>query len=207
MCQHLGSYCCGQKPRNYFLVPLHGTLKLDQLICHLSCSNDALWQAHDCRSIPAAGRSICCIQCGLGANIELHGGRTPGSQTLELCSALRTLCSLSGSAVLPGCAGLSVAVLCSLSVCCPACVLCCAVGHLSPIPRSVAEIQPSHELLEGIAAHIRGHVSLRPTLGVICGTGLGGLAEQLQGSTVTLHYKDIPDFPQVSGEGGACGRG
>lgn len=41
---------------------------------------------------------------------------------------------------------------------------------------------------------IRSHSSLEPGIGVILGTGLGGLAERIEVETV-LPYKEIPHFP------------
>ncbi len=48
--------------------------------------------------------------------------------------------------------------------------------------------------VEEAAAYIREQVSLRPTLGIILGTGLAQLAEHIQPEAV-LPYEDIPHFP------------
>lgn len=51
--------------------------------------------------------------------------------------------------------------------------------------------------------------SIKPALGVIAGSGLGGIADQLSGSPdgssscppTVFEYKCIPDFPQSTVEG------
>ncbi|MBI1903181.1 MAG: purine-nucleoside phosphorylase [Planctomycetia bacterium] len=48
--------------------------------------------------------------------------------------------------------------------------------------------------IEAAAATIRRHVSGRPRVGVILGTGLGSLADQVAAQAV-LRYDDIPHFP------------
>ncbi len=46
---------------------------------------------------------------------------------------------------------------------------------------------------------IQQQFSVTPQLGLILGTGLGGLAEQIE-STVTIPYEEIPHFPQSTVE-------
>ena len=41
--------------------------------------------------------------------------------------------------------------------------------------------------------------TLRPKIGIICGTGLGGIAESVENKT-TVEYKDIPGFPVSTGK-------
>lgn len=48
--------------------------------------------------------------------------------------------------------------------------------------------------IEEAAALIRERHSQAPDVGVICGTGMGALAEKVQGAT-TIPYDDIPHFP------------
>ncbi|CAH8435512.1 unnamed protein product [Dicrocoelium dendriticum] len=50
---------------------------------------------------------------------------------------------------------------------------------------------------ERIAAHIRGVVNLKPQIGIICGSGLGKLADVVT-EKVVLAYSSIPGFPQVT---------
>ena len=42
--------------------------------------------------------------------------------------------------------------------------------------------------------YIRNHTSIKPKVGIILGTGLGGLADEIE-VEATLSYKDIPHFP------------
>src|SRR5580765_148152 len=48
--------------------------------------------------------------------------------------------------------------------------------------------------IESAAAYVRSRTSLRPTVGIILGTGLGDFADALQSRTV-IPYQDIPHFP------------
>ena len=60
--------------------------------------------------------------------------------------------------------------------------------------------------------YIQSQTSVKPEFGVICGSGLGGLAEQLDAEPAprVISYSDIPHFPAVSGvqrcTRGACSR-
>lgn len=63
----------------------------------------------------------------------------------------------------------------------------------------------NYEDLEKSRDYIQSKTSVRPLIGVICGSGLGGLAEQLdkdQPSNI-IPYSDIPHFPTVSVAGHA----
>ena len=40
---------------------------------------------------------------------------------------------------------------------------------------------------------------MQPIVGVICGSGLGGLADLIDGDKKTLHYDKIPNFPRCNG--------
>jgi len=48
--------------------------------------------------------------------------------------------------------------------------------------------------IQETAAFIRGHISQTPTVGIILGSGLGGLTDIISKEKV-LHYADIPHFP------------
>ena len=50
-----------------------------------------------------------------------------------------------------------------------------------------------------IAEFLRTKTSQEPKIGVVCGSGLGGLADKLDQATV-IEYKDIPGFKQSTGE-------
>ncbi|XP_064467540.1 purine nucleoside phosphorylase-like isoform X2 [Ornithodoros turicata] len=52
----------------------------------------------------------------------------------------------------------------------------------------------SYEHIESIANFLLSKTKHRPAIGIICGSGLGSLADLLQESE-HFQYKDIPDFP------------
>lgn len=56
-----------------------------------------------------------------------------------------------------------------------------------------------YEEVKTIADFLRTKISLEPKIGVVCGSGLGGLADRLEQATV-IEYKDIPGFKQSTGE-------
>ena len=59
----------------------------------------------------------------------------------------------------------------------------------------------SYEDLQTIAEFIRGKTDIKPEIGIICGSGLGGLAENLDADRpkVVISYTDIPKFPKCLG--------
>ena len=59
------------------------------------------------------------------------------------------------------------------------------------------------EKIEETSAYIRGQIKETPTVGIILGSGLSGLANLIE-KEATLHYSDIPHFPvsTVKGHGG-----
>ncbi|MBV8087713.1 MAG: purine-nucleoside phosphorylase, partial [Chloroflexi bacterium] len=58
------------------------------------------------------------------------------------------------------------------------------------------------QLLSEAAAAVEARTQLRPSIGLILGSGLGGLAERVASPTV-VPYSDIPGFPTSSVEGHA----
>jgi hypothetical protein len=50
-----------------------------------------------------------------------------------------------------------------------------------------------------IADFLRTKTNIVPKIGIICGSGLGGLAEKLESPT-TVEYKDIPGFRVSTGK-------
>jgi purine-nucleoside phosphorylase len=61
--------------------------------------------------------------------------------------------------------------------------------------RNSAENHPfSYENVEKLANYLKERVPIVPQIGIICGTGLGGVTELLTDSTI-FDYKDIPGFP------------
>ena len=76
-----------------------------------------------------------------------------------------------------------------------------------PFPRPTVDVRSSsgcrvgYDQLVEARDYILSRTSVRPEFGVICGSGLGGLAEQLdaQPAPCVVSYTDIPHFPAVSG--------
>ena len=48
--------------------------------------------------------------------------------------------------------------------------------------------------IEETLSYIRGKTSLKPDIGIILGTGLGGLATKIE-EEISIPYQDIPNFP------------
>ncbi|CAL8292978.1 unnamed protein product [Boreogadus saida] len=65
---------------------------------------------------------------------------------------------------------------------------------------SPASNRCSYEDYEATADWLRSKTAQRPKVAIICGSGLGGLAELLH-NKVVFPYKDIPLFPQTTVEG------
>jgi len=59
-----------------------------------------------------------------------------------------------------------------------------------------------HTRLEYARAWVRGRTEFRPVVGVVLGSGLGALADRLEGA-VSIPYVEIPEFPAVSVAGHA----
>jgi len=55
-------------------------------------------------------------------------------------------------------------------------------------------MQLSLELIDRIAQTIQSKIPSRPRIGLILGTGLGGVAEKIQNQTV-IPYQELPDWP------------
>lgn len=60
----------------------------------------------------------------------------------------------------------------------------------------------SYDDCKGTADWLLAQTDVRPTIGIVCGSGLGGLADMLK-DQVAFNYKDIPDFPQSTVHGHA----
>ncbi|XP_050337310.1 purine nucleoside phosphorylase-like isoform X1 [Bactrocera neohumeralis] len=58
----------------------------------------------------------------------------------------------------------------------------------------------SYELIKEIADYFLERTSIRPVIGIICGSGLNSLADHITG-TQAFEYKDIPNFPVSTVEG------
>lgn len=57
----------------------------------------------------------------------------------------------------------------------------------------------SYEECKATADWLLTQTGVRPLVGIVCGSGLGGLADMLK-DQVFFNYKDIPNFPQSTGE-------
>ncbi|KAG7266753.1 hypothetical protein CRUP_028731 [Coryphaenoides rupestris] len=60
----------------------------------------------------------------------------------------------------------------------------------------------SYEDCKATADWLMTQTDLRPLVGIVCGSGLGGLADMLK-DQVGFNYKDIPNFPQSTVHGHA----
>lgn len=59
-----------------------------------------------------------------------------------------------------------------------------------------------HDQCQATADWLLSNTQVRPTVGIVCGSGLGGLAEMLKDREV-IKYSDIPNFPQSTVHGHA----
>lgn len=57
----------------------------------------------------------------------------------------------------------------------------------------------SYEDCKATADWLMAQTDIHPLVGIVCGSGLGGLADLLK-DPVAFNYKDIPNFPQSTGE-------
>ena len=56
----------------------------------------------------------------------------------------------------------------------------------------------TYERVQEIVAFIQNLVPTKPEIAIICGSGLGGLAE-LVADKIVIPYADIPNFPKSTG--------
>jgi len=59
-----------------------------------------------------------------------------------------------------------------------------------------------YDLIKESTDFINERINIKPTLGVILGSGLGGLVDMVE-DKITIHYSEIPNFPQSTVEGHA----
>ncbi|KAK6291891.1 hypothetical protein J4Q44_G00376760 [Coregonus suidteri] len=59
-----------------------------------------------------------------------------------------------------------------------------------------------YEDCKATANWLLAQTSVRPLVGIVCGSGMGGLADMLK-DQVAFNYKDIPNFPQSTVDGHA----
>ncbi|KAJ8007540.1 hypothetical protein DPEC_G00095110 [Dallia pectoralis] len=60
----------------------------------------------------------------------------------------------------------------------------------------------SYEDCKATAEWLKAQTSVRPLVAIVCGSGMGGLADMLK-DQVAFNYKDIPNFPQSTVHGHA----
>lgn len=59
-------------------------------------------------------------------------------------------------------------------------------------------LDDSYDECQATADWLLSNTKVRPTVGIVCGSGLGRLAEMLKDPQV-FNYSDIPNFPQSTG--------
>ena len=75
----------------------------------------------------------------------------------------------------------------------------------SPHPHTVSTATQTDKMtyddIKSVADHLLSQTKIRPEIGIICGSGLGELAEDLDENNVrnVFSYKDIPKFPVTTG--------
>lgn len=55
----------------------------------------------------------------------------------------------------------------------------------------------NYERVEAIAEWLLSRTHIRPRIGIICGSGLGGVGEIVENKHV-IPYSQIPEFPRVT---------
>ena len=56
----------------------------------------------------------------------------------------------------------------------------------------------TYEVVKDIADWLLERTELRPKIGIVCGSGLGGLGDRLTNAK-TFSYDQVPNFPQSTG--------
>lgn len=64
--------------------------------------------------------------------------------------------------------------------------------------RLVVVFRQSYDDCRATADWLLSNTQVRPTVGIVCGSGLGGLAEMVKDPQV-FKYSDIPNFPRSTG--------
>ena len=57
----------------------------------------------------------------------------------------------------------------------------------------------NYDKIAEIAKWIEGRIKIKPVVAIVCGSGLGGIADQVKDPQI-IPYNDIPDFPRSTGE-------
>ena len=64
--------------------------------------------------------------------------------------------------------------------------------------KKIFHFRYAYEDVERIAKSVLDRVKCRPHIGIICGSGLGGLAEMLDDKEI-IQYEDVEGFPVSTG--------
>ena len=56
----------------------------------------------------------------------------------------------------------------------------------------------TYEKVKTIADWILERIDIQPKIGIVCGSGLGGLGDRLENPN-TIPYSEIPNFPKSTG--------
>ena len=75
-------------------------------------------------------------------------------------------------------------------------------GGASLSPPSSTPPAVWHERLDALEAAVRGRTALVPRLGIVLGSGLGGLADRVE-NTVAIPFADLPGWPAATAPGHA----
>lgn len=79
------------------------------------------------------------------------------------------------------------------------CVCACTLSHSGhTISHICVVFRYSYEDCRATADWLLAQTAVRPVVGIVCGSGLGGLADMLK-DQVVFNYRDIPNFPQSTG--------
>jgi purine-nucleoside phosphorylase len=83
-------------------------------------------------------------------------------------------------------------------------VPCRAISFLEAFPAVTPEIPPAEQgaRLDALEAAVRARSDLVPSVGIVLGSGLGGLADALAGP-VAIPFADLPGWPAASAPGHA----
>lgn len=81
-------------------------------------------------------------------------------------------------------------------VCVP--VMYIDISYLRTTIISDCILSDNYEQCRDAADWLLSRTKVRPTVAIVCGSGLGGLAEILK-DPETFSYTDIPNFPQSTG--------
>lgn len=72
--------------------------------------------------------------------------------------------------------------------------------QLSQIEMVINEEKYSYEVIKDIADYLLDRTTIRPLIGIICGSGLNSIADMIT-DTKVFEYEDIPNFPVSTVEG------